>query len=208
MKDQLKPPVPNAFAVNTFSLLLSVCILFPFAGILSDRFGRLRIMNIGGISLCIFSPFLFYFISRGHTLLAFCSQCTLGVALSLWGAPMCAWLVESFHEEARLTSVAIGYNVAQAIAGGLAPSFATFFVDKIGSEFPGFIVTLVGIVALTGLWVVSPSSEPYGGASRVNGAIPAKNASFSSVSRVEDTHSNGTTLEMVKRNLSDDDELI
>lgn len=208
MKDQIKPPVPNAFAVNTFSLLLSVCILFPLAGILSDRFGRRRIMNIGGISLCVLSPFLIYLISRGHALLAFCSQCTLGVALSLWGAPMCAWLVESFHEEARLTSVAIGYNVAQAIAGGLSPSFATFFVDKIGPEFPGFMLTVVGIVALTGLWVVSPASETRGCVSRVNGATPAKNASFSSVSRVEEIHSNGTALEMVERNLSEDDELI
>jgi hypothetical protein len=28
---------------------------------------------------------------------------------------MCAWLVESFEPQARLTSVSIGYNVAQAL---------------------------------------------------------------------------------------------
>ena len=44
MKELIATPVPGAFEVSSMALLLSVCILFPFAGILSDRYGRKRIM--------------------------------------------------------------------------------------------------------------------------------------------------------------------
>jgi hypothetical protein len=36
-----------------------------------------------------------------------------GVALAAWGAPMCAWMVESFPISARYTAVAIGYVTLQ-----------------------------------------------------------------------------------------------
>jgi hypothetical protein len=55
------------------------------------------------------------------------------------GAPMCAWLVESFDPAARLTSVAIGYNLAQASVGGITPALATYMVDAAGPNSPGWI---------------------------------------------------------------------
>ena len=194
MKELIATPVPGAFEVSSMALLFSVCILFPFAGILSDRYGRKRIMvrsesravpekrclvlipyaklhnafsrsilhlrsqTTGGVTLCIFSPLLVWLISRGNSILAFCSQSLLGVALSMWGAPMCAWLVESFEPESRLTSVAIGYNVAQAVAGGSAPFFATLLHSRRGAAAPGILITVLAIASLTGLLVVSPSS--------------------------------------------------
>ena len=78
----------------------------------------------------------------------------------MWGAPMCAWLVESFEPESRLTSVSIGYNVAQAVAGGSAPFFATLLHSKRGAAAPGILITVLAIAALTGLLVVSPSTAP------------------------------------------------
>jgi MFS transporter, MHS family, proline/betaine transporter len=117
-------------------------------------------------------------ISRGHSVIAFCSQSLLGVALSLWGAPMCAWLAESFDPVARLTSVAVGYNVAQAIAGGSMPFLATLVVDKMGPETPGYLLSFLAIVALMGLWIVSPSVP-------VNrNLVVATRSEFSSLSNV------------------------
>jgi len=156
MADLIDEPVPHPFAVNSAALLLSVCIFFPFAGILSDRYGRRRIMTIGGVSMGVLSPFLVMIIGVGHPIAALCAQSLMGIALSFWGAPMCAWLVESFHPEARLTSVAIGYNVAQATAGGLTPSIATILVDTVGPNTPGLILTVLAAVSLSGLWCVAP----------------------------------------------------
>eukprot|EP01083_Nonionella_stella_P194627 717735_1 len=48
MADIVDPPVPGAFGVNSLALLLSVCLLFPFAGVLSDKIGRKKTMLTGG----------------------------------------------------------------------------------------------------------------------------------------------------------------
>ena len=81
------PPVPHAFAINSGALLLSVCILFPIAGILSDVFGRYKIMMVGGVALSALSPLSLAVISSGNHVAAFFAQSAMGIALSLWGAP-------------------------------------------------------------------------------------------------------------------------
>jgi MHS family proline/betaine transporter-like MFS transporter len=83
----IEPPVPNAFLVNSLALFISVCLLFPLAGYLSDKHGRTKIMYIGGISLAVISPFMIIVISKGNAVAAFFAQCAMGISLSLWGAP-------------------------------------------------------------------------------------------------------------------------
>lgn len=157
MAKLISNPVPGAFPLNAAALFFSVCLLFPIAGALSDKFGRLRIMSLGAVGMGILSPLLIRLIAIGNPVFAFLSQCTMGVFLSLYGAPMCAWLVEAFEPQARLTSVAIGYNVAQAIAGGSTPFLATYFVDNIGVRSPGWILTFLALTGLTGLHCVAPA---------------------------------------------------
>lgn len=159
MTDLIDPPVPNAFAVNSASLLFSVCLLFPVAGHLSDKHGRLKVMTIGGIGMTLLSPVVVMMVGQGNPVGAFLSQSLLGVALSFWGSPMCAWLVESFEPAARLTSVAIGYNVAHAIVGGSSPALATIMVNKLGPNSPGFLLTGIAVIAIIGLRCVAPREK-------------------------------------------------
>ena len=156
MADLIETPVPNSFAINSASLGFSVCLLFPLAGWLSDWFGRKRIMALGGLLIGSLSPLMIALIGSGNALSAFLAQSFLGICLSLWGAPMMAWLAESFEPAARLTSVAIGYNVAQALGGGMSPAIATELVDKLGTKTPGFYITTMASVSLLGLCCVAP----------------------------------------------------
>lgn len=154
-------PVPHAFAINSASLFIGVCLLFPIAGWLSDEYGRRLIMSIGGTSLAILGPTLLRFIGDGNNpVSAFLAQLFLGVCLSFWGSPMGAWLTESFEPEARLTSVSLGYNTAHAIVGGSTPALATFLVDAVGTEAPGWIYVAVAALSMIGLWVVAPPPPP------------------------------------------------
>eukprot|EP00578_Thalassiosira_sp_NH16_P008078 CAMPEP_0181105266 /NCGR_PEP_ID=MMETSP1071-20121207/15890_1 /TAXON_ID=35127 /ORGANISM="Thalassiosira sp., Strain NH16" /LENGTH=330 /DNA_ID=CAMNT_0023188561 /DNA_START=18 /DNA_END=1010 /DNA_ORIENTATION=+ len=150
-------PVPHAFAINSASLFIGVCLLFPIAGWLSDIYGRRLIMSIGGTALALGGPTLLRFIGDGSNPSgAFAAQLFLGVCLSFWGSPMGAWLTESFAPEARLTSVAVGYNIAHAIVGGSTPALATYLVDAVGTEAPGYIYVAVASVSMIGLWFVAP----------------------------------------------------
>jgi len=209
MSDLTDNPVPGAFGVNSASLFFSVCLLFPFAGILSDRYGRLKIMTIGGIGMGVLSPVMVLLIGRGMPFLAFLSQCILGIALSLWGAPMCAWLVESFDPDARLTSVSIGYNLAQAIAGGSTPFLATVLTEKAGPGSPGYILTALAAISLLGLRFVAPPPP-----SSTEDRSSPKHSNFQSIPTAANAGaSEGTEFEMVERTQegslnSDDNELI
>lgn len=155
-------PINHAFGINSLSLLVSVCCFFPIAGRMSDRIGRVPIMRVGGVAVALLAPLVVYLVNRGNSVLTFFSQSLLGLSLSCWGAPMCAWLVEAFGPEARLTSVSIGYNFAHAIAGGLTPSFATLLVDQLGPFSPGLLFSILAILSLTGL-ALAPSNEALSG---------------------------------------------
>lgn len=143
--------VPNAFAVNSLSMLLSDILFFPVVGHWSDKYGRTKMMLYGGVSLGVIGPGMVYLIGTGNAFVAFMAQCALGVMLTFWGSPMCAWLAESFPPEVRLTAVAIGYNVAHAVLGGFSPAIATAMVDNIGPNSPGFLYTIVAAISLSGL---------------------------------------------------------
>lgn len=160
MEDLIKPPVPSGFLVNSASSFLLV-IWFPLAGVLSDMVGRRLVMSVGGMLMGCAAPFLLLTIrnSSENVLTPFFAQIGLGVSLSMWGAPMCAWLVESFEPEARLTSVSIGYNIAQAIAGGFSPFLATLLVDELGTAAPGALFTTLATIGLFGLWFVAPRHD-------------------------------------------------
>lgn len=165
MKDLVPdPPIPGAFAINSISLFLSLCLTFPLSGMLSDYLGRKLVMTIGALLLCVTGPFMLLLISRGNPYVAFIAQCALGIYLALWGSPMMAWLAESFPPETRLTAVSIGYNMSQAIAGGTAPALATILVDKFdGGKYaalaPGCILTFFGTLALIGLYIAPTSID-------------------------------------------------
>ena len=157
MADLIDPPVPAAFGVNSISLLL-IDIWFPVAGWLSDRLGRRFVMTIGCVGVGCMGPLLTIAIgqSKGRRWIAFIAQNILGFELALFGAPMCAWLVEAFEPAARLTSVAIGYNVAQAIGGGTSPFLASLLVDVVGKYSPGIMFAVLGLLSFSGLWFVAP----------------------------------------------------
>jgi MHS family proline/betaine transporter-like MFS transporter len=171
MTDLIEPPVPKAFAVNSASLLFSVCLLFPVAGHLSDKYGRLIIMTIGGVGMTLLSPILIIAVGQGDPMGAFLAQSLLGISLSFWGSPMCAWLVESFEPAARLTSVAIGYNLAQAFVGGATPALATLMVNTFGPNSPGFLLTGLAIVSIIGLLCVAPREGQDGPVGDMDGSV-------------------------------------
>ena len=145
-RDLLEHQVPNAFGINVSSLCITMVILFPFAGWLSDRFGRKLIMTMGASGIAFLSPTAMKMISSGDTTVAFISQSLLGIFLSLYGSPLCAFLIEHFPPEARLTSVAIGYNTSMAIAGGLSPSLATWLVRNHGIEGAGYLLSTFALI--------------------------------------------------------------
>jgi MHS family proline/betaine transporter-like MFS transporter len=88
--------------------------VLPVAGAISDRIGRTLVMTVSGLLLTGLGPVCLILIARGNVAVAFASQLILVLLLSFYGGPLCAWLVESFSPEVRMTSASIGYDMRYA----------------------------------------------------------------------------------------------
>ena len=153
MDELLDPPIKNAFWINTCSMLLGMTFMLPIAGHISDRVGRVKLMTASGVGLTALGPILLIMISKGNGFVAFLCQLALGVLLSFFGGPLCAWLVENFSAEVRLTSASLGYDLAHALAGGFAPAMATALFDSGGTWAPGLIYIIFGIASIIGIYI-------------------------------------------------------
>eukprot|EP00536_Pseudo-nitzschia_multiseries_P002380 jgi/Psemu1/235651/estExt_Genewise1.C_310103 len=152
MGELMDPPLPGAFWVNSLGLLFGMTWIFPVAGAISDRVGRTPVMTISGLLLTVLGPVCLNLISRGNVPVAMASQLVLGVLLSFFGGPLCAWLVENYSPEVRMTSASIGYDMSHAIAGGFSPAIATTLYTKAGVNATGLIYVVFGSLSVAGLY--------------------------------------------------------
>ena len=153
MQVLLKHPIENAFWVNAMALLFGVVLILPLAGMLSDKIGRMKTMIIGAIGLGVVGPFMLWIISAGEAVTAFFAQWAIGVFLSVFGGPMNAWLVEKFPPKVRLTSAALGYDLAHCTASAFSPLVATVLVDKYGPDAPAAIYPFFAVIAIIGMLI-------------------------------------------------------
>mmetsp|Transcript_24795 Transcript_24795/g.47627 ORF Transcript_24795/g.47627 Transcript_24795/m.47627 type:complete len:172 (-) Transcript_24795:117-632(-) len=144
------------------SLLFGNTVFYPVGGWLSDHLGRVRLMVIGSIGVGIIGPFMIYVISLGQSVPAFFAQWSLGVILAMYSGPIHAWLMEKFPSKIRLTSVALGYNIASCTAGAFSPLIATVMVRYLSPVAPGFLYPIFGFLGLIGMFISSKVHQDGG----------------------------------------------
>lgn len=151
MEVLIDPPIEHGYWINGTALLFGIILPMPLFGMLSDRLGREKTMGAGALGLALLGPVLVRVIAAGAWLPAFLAQWTLGLCLSLFGGPMNAWLVERFPPKVRLTSAALGYDLAHSTASAFSPLVATVLVQNYGTGAPGVLYPFFAVVAAMGM---------------------------------------------------------
>ncbi|RQR68775.1 MULTISPECIES: MFS transporter [unclassified Burkholderia] len=151
-KQQLGISAANA-SYSTFISTAIVVVLCPLTGHLSDRVGRVAVLQIGVVGYGLTAWFLFHrFVAAPsfQTLL----ELQIGVAIFMgfiWG-PAPIVLAEIFPVEVRATGTALVYNVSVMIFGGAAPFINTWLVNATGSNLaPIYYVTLSAVIGFFGV---------------------------------------------------------
>jgi MFS transporter, MHS family, shikimate and dehydroshikimate transport protein len=112
----------------------------PIAGLLTDRFGRRRILLIG-VTLQLLNAFLIWpMLSSGSYALIVTSFCLVFLIHSLCYAPLAALYSELFPSRVRFTGVSLSYQLA-SLVGGFGPLVASLLVA--GGASPLWIVALL-----------------------------------------------------------------
>ena len=119
-RDLLLGAVLTASVVSFFTV--------PFAGHLSDRFGRKRIYLLGAVLTGVFGWIYFALLNTVSPVLIFVAIVLSLVPHDLMYGPQAALIAESFTGRLRYSGASIGYQLASIIAGGPAPLIAAALI--------------------------------------------------------------------------------
>jgi MFS transporter, MHS family, proline/betaine transporter len=145
-------PPSRALEINSFSMAMGLPILIA-AGLLSDRFGRKRLLVLPCVLGFVAAVPLFWVLNQPSALSVQFGQLGFILLVALYGGTLPAFLVEAAPPQVRSTAVSLGYNLCQGVVGGLTPLVATWLVERTGDEIaPAFLIMFsaaVTAVALT-----------------------------------------------------------
>jgi len=147
---QLHLPLASALLGSFVSGLLNL-FLFPLSGKLADRFGPYRLFYPIVIAWILCAYPLFWFVVSAPTVThLFIAQMIATVFLAAMSGPHPGMLATLFPVRSRSTGVALSYNVAVTLFGGLAPLTITWLTHLTGSSLtPAFYLIFAGLVSLT-----------------------------------------------------------
>ncbi|ORB54079.1 MFS transporter [Mycolicibacterium rhodesiae] len=123
-------------------------VVIPYAGRMSDHFGRKPVYLIGALGAGAWGFFAFPMMNSGHYLLIM-SSIILGLVIhALMYAPQPALMAEMFPTRMRYSGVSLGYQVTAIFAGSLAPIIAVKLLEVYKSAVP-IAIYLAGAAVIT-----------------------------------------------------------
>ncbi|WP_260853585.1 MFS transporter [Corynebacterium glyciniphilum] len=125
-------------------------VVTPFAGVASDRFGRRPVFILLGIVILATTIPAYMLLGGEAGSTALLGGALLAVPAAGWSAVAASAVPEQFTAVGRFSGMAIGYNTATVLFGGLSPFVATWLMNVTGSPYaPAWYA--VAIILLAGI---------------------------------------------------------
>jgi MFS transporter, MHS family, proline/betaine transporter len=139
---------------------VAVIVATPFAGALSDRFGRKPVLIFLGLCSAVLPVALFSLMSRGSPSYALFAAVILACVAGAVSAVGAIATAEQFPGEGRISGLALGATTATAIFGGVAPYVAQALTERTASAMvPGVMIAVVAVSVLPVLMTL-PETAP------------------------------------------------
>jgi metabolite-proton symporter len=146
----------NTLHVSRDFLLIAVLVAavvsfftVPFAGHLSDRYGRKRIYILGAVVTTIFGWIYFAMLNTVVPFWVFLAVVLSLIPHDLMYGPQAALIAESFTPRLRYSGASIGYQLASVIAGGPAPLIAAALFASYRSPWPiAIFISVCGVISV------------------------------------------------------------
>ncbi len=151
----------DANLINLISLIF-ILILFPMAGMLSDKFGRKPVFQAGLWGFVIFSFPVFWLLSQKQFAYALVGDMLLCVLIVPIAGLIPTLLVELFPARVRNSGTALGYNISLAIFGGTTPMVALALTHATGNNLApaGYLMLCAILSAIALYFIVESHKEP------------------------------------------------
>src|SRR5919107_1120681 len=141
--------------------IITMALLLPVMGRLSDRFGRRPMYAAGALWLFVTAYPTFLPAGSVSFVGALIGQMLLAVGVAIYSSALLVGLVELFPTALRCRGHGISYNVAVAVFGGTTPFIATALVATTGSSVaPAFYaMAMIGTIGLVGILLVPETRD-------------------------------------------------
>ncbi|QHK18504.1 MFS transporter [Pseudarthrobacter psychrotolerans] len=149
---QLGLPKSSSF----FCLVLTGIILTfgtPVVGLLSDKYGRMKIMIPAAVVIGISVIPLFLWLNAGRTFFVLASvMVILGLLKAIYFGALPSVMSDAFPARARATGLSFSYNTAVAVFGGFTPMIAAFLIEATGQNMaPGYYIAVLSCLSIVAL---------------------------------------------------------
>ncbi len=147
-------PLDKILLVNTINIII-LTVEQILLGLLSDRYGRKRLLLSCAILYFLLSYPLFKSLSLGNVETAAVVLVVFALLNGLAGSCYPAMLVEIFPTQVRYSGFAISYNIAFALFAGLTPVILSYLIHVTGSiAIPGIYLSILGVIALFAIFSI------------------------------------------------------
>jgi MHS family proline/betaine transporter-like MFS transporter len=148
MSKVLKFSTVQGLLVTAISLV-AISIAIPYAGALSDRVGRKKVIAGSAIAMAVAGIPCYLLIGTGNVPLAILGACVMAVIFAGHTGVIHILLVELFPTRVRYSAYGLGYNTSSALFGGAAPFLMTYLIAKTGSHnVPAFYAVFTALGTL------------------------------------------------------------
>lgn len=139
--------------VNTAgTLVLNIMIIF--GGLLTDKIGYRNNFLLSAALLIIFSYPLFYLFNLNNMTLVVVSYMIFSIFFGCIPSAYSSILCGLFPTSLRYSGIALSYNLAYALIGGLSPLICTVAIQVTGSVLaPAWYVMFIAAIAASACWL-------------------------------------------------------
>ncbi|ASN41121.1 MFS transporter [Arthrobacter sp. 7749] len=137
-----------SYVATTVALTTYIGFIFV-VGMLSDRFGRKKVLMSASITFVVLTVPAFMLLETGNFLIVVLVQILLGAMLSLNDGTLPSYLAEMFPTRVRYSGFAVSFNLSNALFGGTAPFVATVLIASSGTALaPGWYLMGAAVISL------------------------------------------------------------
>ncbi|GAU70959.1 putative proline/betaine transporter [Streptomyces sp. NBRC 110611] len=159
LTSELKYDETDALMVVLGVMALMMCVQ-PFAGRLSDRFGRRPVIATGCVGFLVLSVPALLLIRQGSLLAIALGMGALGLLLVAFTSSMPAALPALFPTKVRYGSLSIGFNISVSLFGGTTPLVVTALIGATGNTMmPAYYMMGAAVIGGIAVLLMSESAR-------------------------------------------------
>lgn len=149
-------------SLSFVALMITAAILTvvtPIAGLLTDRYGRIRIMigAAAAIGICVVPLYVWVTASPSFVTLTV-AMMILGLLKAIYFGALPSVMADAFPVHTRATGLSFSYNATVGIFGGFTPTIATAMIAATGSPVsPGYYLLATASLSIVALVAASRS---------------------------------------------------